>query len=95
MIGRRSRLQLDGPADRPLGLIEAVESREIVGEPVVPVGPQRLGGERLPRKLDRRLHLTERRELVPRQNFASASFGASASARRYSASAPRQSKSAI
>jgi hypothetical protein len=29
VIGRRTGLQLDGPADRPLGLIEAVESREV------------------------------------------------------------------
>ena len=37
VILRRSGLQLDGPAGRPFGLVEAVESREINSEPVVPV----------------------------------------------------------
>src|SRR5690348_1363466 len=41
MVVRRRGLQLDGPADRPLGLIKAVQTREISGEVVVRVGPQR------------------------------------------------------
>src|SRR5215470_6997223 len=62
---RRTGLQLDRPAKRPLGLIEAVESREIVGEPAIPVRPQRLGGERLPRERYRPLQLTGSGELLP------------------------------
>jgi hypothetical protein len=40
VIARRSGLQLYGPADRLLSLIEAAESREITDEPQVPVGPR-------------------------------------------------------
>src|SRR5215469_4967514 len=60
---RSGGLQLNGPAHRPLGLIEAVEPREITCKEAVPDGPQRIGGERLLRELDRRLHLTESRKL--------------------------------
>src|SRR5262249_40430272 len=65
VIGIRTGLQLNRAADRPLGLIEPVEPREISGEPVIPVGPQRLGGECLPGELDRPLQLTESGELTP------------------------------
>ena len=63
--GTPRRLQLEGPADRPLGLIQLVECGMIVGEVIVPVVPQRLGGERFPREIDRRLYLTENGELGP------------------------------
>ena len=65
VTGLGSGLQLEGPLDRLLGLIEAVESREINGEPVVPGSSQRLGGERLPREIDRTFHRTESGELGP------------------------------
>src|SRR5262249_5381892 len=64
---RRTGLQLEGPAGRPLGLIKPVESREITGEVVVPAGPQRIGGERLAGDRDRLLHLTDGGELNPKR----------------------------
>src|SRR5579862_7643612 len=65
VIALRTGLQLESPTDGPLGLVEPVESREVSGEPVVPVGPQRLGCKRLPGKRDRPLDLTESSELTP------------------------------
>ena len=42
-----------------------MKSHEIRGECLVPPSPQRLGHERLPRKLDRLIHLTVRSERTP------------------------------
>ena len=56
----------------PLGLIQPVESGEVDSEIGMPVVPQRLGGQRLPREPDRLLYLTESGELHSERELSTA-----------------------